>query len=157
MAVSRSMANSLMQSSLGGIPYIGPGTWYLGLCSVEPSATGVITGEPSTSSGYQRLAIPNNQQYFTQPVHDAEHPLTYITNAVRLEMNDITGGDSPPISYFFLSYTQSGGEASVWGKFDRDRVLYPNSTLFIEPYGIILEMVNIEISSGDSNIDSAGE
>lgn len=144
MAVSQNMASSLMQSALGATTYTGPSTWYLGLATVAPTIAGVISQEPSTTSGYQRLAIPNNQTSFTQPTFDAEHPLTYITNNIRLEMAEVTSGTEPTVNYFFLSDTQTGGTAKIWGQFDRERVLAINSVLVIEPRGAIFEMVNVD-------------
>lgn len=159
MAISTRLAKSLIESVLGGKAYTAPSTWYFGLSS-SPITNGVIPNgaEPADGTGYQRLAITNNQLVgstgtgsFTECTTDTSHPLGFVSNAQTLTMNEIISGSEPTVAYFFLATTgensnNSGASKNVemWGSFDRSRKLVINSNLIIEKGGAVFEIVNVD-------------
>lgn len=157
MAISKDLGKALLESVVGGKPYVAPSTWYLGLSS-SPIVNDAIpnNAEPPEGIGYARKAIPNSQLVggnggsFTPARDDAEHPVAYVTNAQTILMDEITGGSEPSVQYFFLAETGQNSNAdgasrkvSMWGSFDRVRKLVINSNLIIESGGAVFEIVNV--------------
>lgn len=158
MAVSKALGKSVLESILGGKAYTAPSIWYLGLSS-SPITDGTIPngGEPPEGIGYARKAIPNSQLQganngsFSPATSDATHPVSFVTNAQAITMDEITGGNEPTVQYFFLSSSATNSnasgaskEVSIWGSFDRGRRLAINSNLVIEAGGAVFELVNVD-------------
>lgn len=158
MAISQEIANSLIALLLGRKDYSSPTDWYFGVCQ-SPIVNGLLTtnSEPKEGTGYERKQIPNTQLVganngsFTVPISDVARPLSFVTNAQTLTMNEITSGTEPTVKYFFLSDSAQNSNAegaskkvSLWGTFDRERKLSINSNLTIEPGGAVFEVVNID-------------
>lgn len=158
MSVSKTLANSVLASIVGGVAYTAPSTWYLGLSS-SPIVDGVIpnNAEPPDDIGYKRKAIPNSQLQgsnggsFNPPKSDSTHPLAFVTNAQAIQMDEITSGNEPTVQYFFLSDSSQNSnidgaskEVLMWGSFDRARRLAINSNLIIESGGAVFELTNAD-------------
>ena len=145
--VSRTIANDINGALFGRQGQISaPNTWYFGLCTAEPtineSGDGVINGELSNSTGYQRVAIANTTTNFNAPAHTAEMPLSYISNKTVIEMPVITGGGDVDVAYFFLSRNSSGSTCDVWGRFTKVRHLSIDSQLIIPAGAAVFELTN---------------
>ena len=154
MAISKTLANEIIQNILGGIQYTAPTDWYFGLSKQEIVDGEIPVGaEPLDSIGYSRYRIPNTQLSgssgsFSLPTSDGEHPLSYVTNAQRIEMSEITSGSEETVSYFFLSKNSQNSNDSgdrtveMWGSFVSPRPLIINSNLVIEPENAVFEILN---------------
>ena len=157
MAISKELAKKIAESITGGKQYTPPSNWYFGLSKTAPVDDMLSVGsEPAASTGYQRIQIPNTQLSggsgsFTPANTSGDEEsglIAKITNAQRIEMNEITSGDEPEVQYFFLaessenSNTGSDRKVSIWGVFDRPRKLVINSTLVIESGGAVFELFN---------------
>lgn len=157
MAISKELAKKIAESITGGQQYTPPTNWYFGLSKDAPVNDMISVGsEPQADTGYERVQIPNTQLSggsgsFTLADTTGDEGtglIAKITNAQRIEMNEITSGDEPEVQYFFLaessenSNTGSDRKVSIWGVFDRPRKLVINSTLIIESGGAVFELFN---------------
>lgn len=157
MAISKELAKKIAESITGGQQYTPPANWYFGLSKKAPVDDMISVGdEPEADIGYERVQIPNTQLAsgsgsFTPADTTGDEGtglIAKITNAQRIEMNEITSGDEPEVQYFFLaessenSNTGSDRKVSIWGVFDRPRKLVINSTLIIESGGAVFELFN---------------
>lgn len=157
MAISKELAKSIAESITGGKQYTPPSNWYFGLSKNAPVNDMIAVGdEPQADTGYERIQIPNTQLSggsgsFT-PADTSGDPgsglIAKITNAQRIEMNEIISGEEPEVNYFFLaensenSNTGSDRKVSIWGQFETPRKLVINSTLIIESGGAVFELFN---------------
>ena len=152
MAISKELAKKIAESITGGQQYTPPTNWYFGLSKNAPVDDMISVGsEPEADTGYERVQIPNTQLSggsgsFTPADttgNEGTGLIAKITNAQRIEMNEIISGDEPEVQYFFLaessenSNTGSDRKVSIWGVFDRPRKLVINSTLIIESGGAV--------------------
>lgn len=157
MAISKELAKKIAESITGGQQYTPPTNWYFGLSKNAPVDDMISVGsEPEADTGYERVQIPNTQLSggsgsFTPADTTGDEGtglIAKITNAQRIEMNEIISGDEPEVQYFFLaessenSNTGSDRKVSIWGVFDRPRKLVINSTLIIESGGAVFELFN---------------
>ena len=157
MAISKELAKKIAESITGGQQYTPPTNWYFGLSKNAPVDDMISVGsEPEADTGYERVQIPNTQLSdgsgsFTPADttgNEGTGLIAKITNAQRIEMNEIISGDEPEVQYFFLaessenSNTGSDRKVSIWGVFDRPRKLVINSTLIIESGGAVFELFN---------------
>ena len=157
MAISKELAKKIAESITGGQQYTPPTNWYFGLSKNAPVDDMISVGsEPEADTGYERVQIPNTQLSggsgsFTPADttgNEGTGLIAKITNAQRIEMNEIIYGDEPEVQYFFLaessenSNTGSDRKVSIWGVFDRPRKLVINSTLIIESGGAVFELFN---------------
>ena len=157
MAISKELAKKIAESITGGQQYTPPANWYFGLSKDAPVDDMISVGsEPQADTGYERVQIPNTQLSsgsgsFTPADTTGDEGtglIAKITNAQRIEMNEITSGGEPEVQYFFLaessenSNTGSDRKVSIWGVFDRPRKLAINSTLIIESGGAVFELFN---------------
>ena len=157
MAISKELAKKIAESITGGQQYTPPTNWYFGLSKNAPVDDMISVGsEPEADTGYERVQIPNTQLSggsgsFTPADTTGDEGtglIAKITNAQRIEMNEIISGDEPEVQYFFLaessenSNTGSDRKVSIWGVFDRPRKLVINSTLIIESGGAVFFFFN---------------
>ena len=67
MAVSTTLATSILKKMFGNTDFSPPSTWYFGLCTQAPVDGELVAGsEPLESSGYKRYAISNVPGSFTE-------------------------------------------------------------------------------------------
>ena len=153
MAISTTLATSILNKCFGREDFTPPETWYFGLCTQEPVNGELVEGsEPKSSSGYARYAIENNPESFTE-VDGSSDPLTgriaKIANANTIQMNEITSGEEPEVTHFFLADSATNSESGsrsvwIWGKFERPRKLVISSNLVIEPEGAVFNIINVK-------------
>lgn len=153
MAVSTTLATSILKKMFGNEDFTPPSTWYFGLCTQEPVDGQLVAGsEPTEASGYRRYAIPNSSSSFTE-VDGSSDPGTgrvaKIANANTIQMDEIISGNEPEVTHFFLADSATNSASGsrdiwVWGQFERPRKLVISSNLVIEPEGAVFNIVNVD-------------
>ena len=94
-----------------------PSNVYLGLCVSEPTHTnGVLTdvGEPTTVSSYERKRVGGSgtgTAYFGSSSNNG-----IIKNNVEIQLKTAREDYPAKINYWFLSTSQTGGSAFLWGR-----------------------------------------
>jgi len=111
MACSTSMKNKLIGEYFGSVSD-KPTTWYCGLSSTDINADGSGFSEPSSDSGYARVAIPVTTIYWTTPTSG------YIQNKLPVTFNELTTNEDT-ITNIFLSSSETGN-ADFWQKLDTE-------------------------------------
>jgi hypothetical protein len=105
MTVTTYMKDKALDSFFGKQSYTIPDTLYAGLAT-DCSVAGVVTGEPSTSAGYARVSITNN---------DIATVWSGSTGGVKTNTNSIiqfptaTSSGWGTLSTFFLADGSTGG------------------------------------------------
>lgn len=140
--ISRTLANSLNKSILGGVTYTPPTKWYFGLSTKNITDGTLTSGAEPTNPGYARIELPNNSSTFSAPTYDSSHTLSYVKNLIPINIPEITGGPEFTVTHFFLSTSKTGGKAEIWGEFDKPRVMMQDSQLIIRAGGAVFEILN---------------
>lgn len=115
--------------------YVVPTQYYLGLCKNAPSPTGVITGEPDGSTGYQRFPLPVNSSTFTTPSGGI------VSNINSVKMSNITS-DAGSVGYWFLSKSLTGN-AIMFESLEAVRQLVTDSQVSINAGEMRIGIKNI--------------
>lgn len=139
--ISKSFANSINKSILGGADYTPPTKWYFGISTKDLNDGALDGGEP-TNTGYSRAELDNNSTTFSEPTSDLEHTLSYVKNLIPITMSEITGGADFTATHFFLSSSRTGNTAEIWGTFEKPRKMTADSQLIIKAGGAIFELLN---------------
>lgn len=98
---------------------------YLGLCSEMPSSAGAITGEPYTNPNvidengqaktttYARVLVSGTEM---QPKRFGLASNGKISNSEEIQFKACRKVPFGKMNYFFLSTSQAGGSAFLWGE-----------------------------------------
>jgi hypothetical protein len=64
MSATNYLELKLLDLVFGQSAYTGSATLYFGLSTTDPTDTGTLTGEPTSTGGYTRVAVTNNLTNF---------------------------------------------------------------------------------------------
>ena len=101
--IPQSTANSIFSAFAGKTSYPAPSEVFLGYCSSQPDpVSGAVSGEPATSTGYERLSIKNSYETFFSSASGG-----IITNSKEIRM-PTAKADQGTHYYWFLSASKTG-------------------------------------------------
>ncbi len=136
MAININTRNLMMKNLLGGISYTAPTTWYLGLSTTDINSDGTGITEPASSTGYARVAIPNNSINWSEP------SLGIVKNKLEYTFPEITVSAGTATNVF-LSDSLTGN-AVIWKKLSASeyRILQSLSTIYIKADDMEFSLIN---------------
>lgn len=82
---SKNAQNRTLDAWFGNIPIKPPTTWYVALFSTVPTAQGAGVEISSSGTGYARVAVPNNLNYFPGSTDGSK------TNAMPIDFGTALG------------------------------------------------------------------
>lgn len=110
MPLTNAQKKAVLDHLYGNATLSPPATWYVGLSTTTPTATGTNFTEPAGGS-YARVAVTNNATNF--PLATAANP-TNKTNGTAIEFPTPTGSWGTP-THFGLFTAASGGTPVDYG------------------------------------------
>lgn len=122
--ISSARAKQSLEYEFGLRAFTPESTYYLGLSSTNPATS--IT-EPASSTGYARVAIPNNAESWTQ-VEDGDY---YLANNKTLIFPPLKQ-ESGTVSYWFLATSASGKDTPpYYGELTSSRPMPADSQITV--------------------------
>lgn len=126
MPLIETQRNGLIQKLLGNIdPPSIPATLYFGVSTTPINNDGSGVTEPGPTTGYARVALPNNLNTWNTASNGI------VSNKIRIEFPELTA-DAGTAVWYFLS-AASTGNAMWMDEFSSPRVLSQYTTLYILP------------------------
>lgn len=126
MAKTYIQSNANLDFDFGKTTYAPASTYYLGLSTTPIDKNGLGATEPSTSSGYKRVAIPNNKSSFTQ-ANNGE-----LKNSITIDFPESTAAWGT-ITHYFLADSITGGQIRFFEAFAAPRQVAESSTVMFRP------------------------
>lgn len=101
---------------------------YLGLLTDEPTENGVLRGEVSMDTGYERLEIG---ELLSSPAYDSTNSQFVITNASEINFPHVEQAVTG-ITHWGIFTTKTGGNCIIFGAFNQSTNLAINDVFTIE-------------------------
>ena len=115
-------SNLNLNKDLRGIDYTQPATLYIGLSTTPIYRDGSGITEPSTSMGYERVAVATNSSNWSVATNGT------LYNNIDLQFKESTN-EWGTITYVFMSDAQTGGNVRYFEALPKARLVQENSTL----------------------------
>lgn len=126
MAKTYAQSNANLDFDFGRTTYNPTTTYYLGLSTTPIDKNGTGATEPSSSTGYKRVAITNSKSSFSQ-ANNGE-----LQNTITIEFPESTATWGT-ITHYFLADSLTGGQIRFYEAFTTPRQVAESSTVMFRP------------------------